>query len=210
MTKRDRGLALAFLASGLALAALLFGPEILEGVVKPLAIGLWMLFRIFVLSVDQIKLWTFLLLALFTIFAFRAALALTAGSQGPRAEETAPDRNSTLGDVEYWRYMFAETPRDDREYGLARREFAKLLLSTYASKERLVNDFTLYERFKSREIPLPEGVYDFVFSEGRAAPGTRMQAWLRRVSGHDRIDYQRKLGQYLEFLKSYMEISDDD
>jgi hypothetical protein len=210
MTKRDRKLRLALLASGIALAALLFGPAILEGVIKPAAVGIWMLIRVLVLSVDQIKIWTFLMLALIILFAFRAALALMDGPQEPRTEETAPDQNATLGDVEYWRYMFAETPRDDREYGLARREFAKLLLSAYASKERLVNDFTLYERFKSREIPLPEGVYDLVFSEERAASRTRIGTWLRRVSGRDRIDYRRELEHYLEFLKSYMEISDDE
>ena len=210
MTKRDRKLTLALLASGIALAALLFGPEILEGFVRPAVMGIWMLLRVFILSVDQIKLWTFLMLVLFILVASRAALALMDSPPGQREEAAAPDQNATLGDIEYWRYMFAETPRDDREYGLARREFARLLLSAYASKERLVNDFTLYERFKSREIPLPEGVYDLVFSDERGAPRTRIRTWLYRASGRNRIDYRRGLEQYLDFLKSYMEINDDE
>jgi hypothetical protein len=214
MKRSNRALALALLASGVVLAALLFGPAVLEGVIKPMAMGIWVLLRIFVLSVDQAKLWTFLtlflFLFLFLFLAYRAARAMLDASPGPGAESAEPDKNATLGDIEYWKYMFAETPRDDREYGLAQRELAKLLLSAYASRERVVNDFALHNDFKSRKIPLPESVYSFVFDDGRIASRSRLRAWLRRVSGRDRVEYRRSIGQYLEFLNSYMEISDDE
>lgn len=213
MRKRDiepgRALVAAIIASGAALAAIFFGPVLLESVIKPVATGLWILVRVLVLSVDQIKLWTFLIVALFFFLAYRAARALLDAPVKPGTEPTAPDENATLDSLEYWRYLFTQTPRDDREYSLTRRELARLLLSAYASKERVVNDYTLYADFKSRKILLPDGVYAFVFGD-EGAPRTKFSAWLRRASGRDRIDYSRGIERYLEFLTSYMEIRDDE
>jgi hypothetical protein len=210
MTKPNRTLALALFASGLALVALLFGSAVLAGVLKPLAMGLWALVRIFVLSVDQIKLWTFLTIFLLLFFAYRAVSALMDSSPAEPTEYAAPDQSTTLADMEYWRYMFAETPRDSREFGLVQRELAKLLLSAHATKERVVNDFTLYNDFKSRRIPLPESVYALIFQEGQIRAKTRFRAWLHRLSGRDRVEYRRAIERFLKYLESHMEIHDDE
>lgn len=209
MKRRDRALLLALLASLLSLAAVLLGPALMGFVFRPLGEGLWALARVLVLSVDQAKLWTFLIVVLALALAYRAARVLLDAPQGTGAETPGSDRNAALGSVEYWRYMFAETPRDDRERGLARRELARLLLSAYASKERVVNDFALYERFVSREIPLPSSVHDFLFAETRSEPQPGLRAWLRRASGRDRAGYRRSVEQYLEYLEAYMEVGDE-
>jgi hypothetical protein len=207
---RDRTLAAVLLVSGLALAAILFGRAIFAGFVVPMASGIWALLRIFVLSVDQIQLWTFMLIALFLLFALRAALALMDYSPETQEESGEPDENAVLGSVKYWRYMFAEVPRSPRELALARREFAKLLLSSYAAKERVMNDFSLYGDFKSRRIPLPDGIYDFAFADEPPSRGSRLRSWLRRASGADRVEYHRAVEEFLDFIKSYMEISDEE
>jgi hypothetical protein len=207
---RDRTLAAVLLLSGLALAAILFGRAIFAGFVVPMASGIWALLRIFVLSVDQIQLWAFLIISLFLLFVLRAALALMDFSPVTEEEPAEPDENAALGSVKYWRYMFAEVPRSARELALARREFAKLLLSAYAAKERVMNDFLLYSDFKSRKIPLPDGIYDFAFADGPPTRWSRLGSWLRRASGADRVEYQRAVEEFLDFIKSYMEISDEE
>jgi hypothetical protein len=210
--KRDRVLAAALVASGLFLAAVAFGPAIMSLFVVPMATSVWALLRVFVLSVDQVKLWTFVALAAFTLGFCRAVMAAMDASSRQDRESALPDRNAALANVGYWRYMLAVAPRSDRDRDTIRRELAKLLLSAYSSKERVARDFSLYRDFESRKIPLPEEVHELLFANASPStkPEARFRAWLRRVSGRESAEYLRSLERYIEYLRFYMEINDEE
>jgi hypothetical protein len=202
----DRRLALLLVAASLALAALAFGPFLLERVLGPLASGLWLLLRVFVLSVDQAQLWAFLLLGLLVLAIFRVLSPLMA-SPDARDDEARPDPNSALGDLEYWRYLFSETPRDTRELHLARRELIGLLCSAFASSDREGGDYGLFLDFKERRIALPGPLYGFLFEDGPARK--RLTAWLRKITGRDRAEYRRAVEECIRFLEYHMERRDE-
>jgi hypothetical protein len=210
--KADRVLLLLLAAAVMGLAWIAFGPIIRDVVLRPLSEALWYVLRVFVLSVDQALLWGFLLLGLGVFVALRLAARLMARAEAPaRAADAggaSRDPNAALSDLKYWRYLLAETPRDARERSLAQRELARLLLSAYASAHRVEANFELYGDLREGRIALPGGLRPFLFGE-ESKKGTKLQAWLRRVSGRDRADYRRSVEEYFDYLESVMEIRDD-
>jgi hypothetical protein len=200
----------ALLASALVLVALCFGSDVIEGFLKPTAAAIWALLRIFVLSVDQIKLWAFMALAAALLAIVRAATAIMDASQGWQAPADEADENALAHSIRYWRYLLSEAPSGRRDIATTRNVFIRLLISARAAKERVAGDFTLRDDFQARRIPLPDEVYGLLFAEEPRSRRTRLRAWLDRATGRDRAEYHRAVALFFEYLESYMEIKDEN
>jgi hypothetical protein len=199
----------ALLASALVLAALYFGSAVIDGFLKPTAAAIWALLRIFVLSVDQIKLWTFLALAAALLAVVRAGTAIMDASQEQQPSAAAEDENALVGSIRYWRYLLSEAPGGQRDMATARNVFLRLLISARAAGERIAGDFPLYDDFQARRIPLPDEVYDFLFAEAPRSRRSRLRARIDRATGRDRAKYHRAVALFFGYLESYMEIKDE-
>lgn len=210
MSRADRPLLLALLAVAVSGIAVLLGPYILRAFLAPLAGGTWFLARAIVLSVDQAALWSFLLLCCGILLACRLLGAAVASA--PAAKPEAEEPNSALSDLESWRYLFAEAPREPRERAFARRELSALLCAAYAARFGVRNDYRLYSGFRDGDIPLPGAARAFLFAEEDAEaarrPARRAASWLRRASGREREDYHRAVEELLDYIDGGMETSD--
>ncbi len=214
MRAANRVLALLLIGALLALAAILFGPFLSVVVLAPLAGQLWGFLRIFILCLNQEELWSYVVLALFVFLCYRLLRALAAASPELAPERGGRDANTALGELEYWRYMFAKPPRDERERVLCRRELARLLVSAYSTSNRVEANFELLESFRSGRIALPETVHELLFGgagDARTPRGARrLGVWLRRASGREGADYRKAIGEYLDFVAFQMEMVDDE
>jgi hypothetical protein len=192
--KRERLLFLFIFIALLAVLALLFGPYVSEYFLKPLSQGLWLLLRIFVLSIDQRVLWGLMIFAVAIFFLVRPNRI-----PRPLYEEAESTRNAALRELERWRYLFADKPGSAREFGSLQRELAWTLCAVYASRKRIRADYEVRDAFAQRKIPLDEGIYAFLFAEAPAK--------LRKLR---RSKYDRDVEAYLDYSESQLEMRDDD
>ena len=86
----------------LLLTVLLFEPFVMDKILVPLAAAIWLLLRIFVLSIDQIYYWIGLSGVGFTIVIFRTIHHLIY-RPGPVRLDSAPDASLALMAAESWR-----------------------------------------------------------------------------------------------------------
>jgi hypothetical protein len=147
--------------------------------------------------INQEELWAYVLLALGVLLIVRVIVSLPRA----RAETEGPEPNSAQGELEYWRYMFAEAPIDARERSLVGRELAKLLLQAYSSKDRAASDAEIYEAFRTGRIAMPEAVHALLFG--------RDEEEIPRRARRRRHEYRKSVEEYLDFIESNLEISDD-
>jgi hypothetical protein len=144
------------------------------------------------LSINQEELWAYLILGLAVLLFVRVIVSLPRA----RAEAEAPEANSAQGELEYWRYMFAEAPIDERERALVGRELAKLLLQAYSSKDRAASDAEIYEAFRTGSIAMPKAVHALLFGRDEKE---KKKAKLKRR------EYRKAVEEYLDFIESQME-----
>jgi hypothetical protein len=195
---------------------ILFWPIILNEIITPIALTVWLLLRIFVLSIDQKYYWggiTFVVL----VFLYRLLLH----DQTTVQIDDYKEENATIRTVSYWRSLFNLTGDDIREEKNLKRELIRLLLSLYATKHRTAADFGLYEALQRGEIPLPEHIRAFLFSEEpqetkrsfikliesvRSAP----QKWAFRLTGQETAERYRMIDEVLSFMETGLEMKNDD
>jgi hypothetical protein len=189
-SKKERLLFLVLFILVLVVLALLFGPYVSRNFLEPLALGLWLLLRVFVLSIDQSVLWGLMILAIVVRFIVRPKRNLQ-----PPYEEGAPTRNAALRDLERWRYLFSQKPRGSREFGSLQRELARTICAAYASRKRICSDYEVWDAFEEGRIPLGEGIRSFLFAE---------------TAAKKRKEYDRLAMECLDYLESQLEIRDDD
>jgi len=190
--KKERLLFIVLFIAFLGVIVLLAGPWLSRNFLEPLALGLWLLLRIFVLSIDQGILWSLMILVIVGCFFLRPRR-----DRKRLYEEQAPMQNAALRDLERWRYLFAEKPRSAKEFGSLRRELAWTLCSVYASRKRIHSDYEVRDAFVGGRISLDEDIYAFLFAEAPA-------------KGLKRPEYDRKVEACLSYFESQLEIGDDD
>lgn len=199
------------------LVGMLFWPFILREIIQPVALVVWVLLRIFVLSLDQQYYWaTIIVVAAF--FLFRRIL--------PPAQATVQyhelqNSNATLGNLGYWHSLFALSAGNVQDDKALKKELAHLLLLLYATKKRTAADFRLYDALRQGEIPLPEHIRAFVFPQ--EPPKSRQSLkrfllsipklppqWMRRWTGREAAEHYQLIDEVLGFIETSLEIKDDD
>jgi hypothetical protein len=200
---------------------LLFWPFILNEIITPTSLAVWVLLRIFVLSVDQEYYWAAIILII-SIFLY---LRLLPPSHPTIEAEDSQHLNETMRTLDYWHSMFNLIDQRVQDDEMLKKELARLLLSLYATKQHTLADFRLYDALQRGKIPLPEQIHVFLFPEEPQPAGRSLIAnirrlvqsirntprkWIRRWTGQETAERYRMIEETLCFLETSLEMKNDD
>ncbi len=150
------------LAGVLLVLGLSFPRFVLENILQPVAIVLWLILRLFVLGIHQAVFWWGVIL----IAAFvAAAIALRAWERG--ISPAAPLPSVFRDPVWAWRLSIKVHSRSQPEKDAVRRDLAWLLTSPYASSRPGSEPYQVLAALRERRIPVPQSIYQFLFSSTR-------------------------------------------
>jgi MFS family permease len=220
---RERRRAIGVLAAGTALAAaVLAGPWLWGAVVGPLALVVWLLLRLFVLSVHQAVYWVALVLAAAALLVGFLRRRARLGLEPP--DPAAPHRRREHP-VESWRSLVEQTASGlpaTPTFGWG--GFVRLVVSLGALEQRVPADYLLHEALRAGQVPLPPDVHAFLFPPSEPCPATwaaraarrarRLRGVprraLRRLTGQDRADRLAAVERCLSFLETSLEMPRHD
>ena len=196
-------------------AGLFFWPYILNAIIKPVALVVWLFLRLFVLSIDQRIYWGVII---FTALAL--LFRLLPRSQNNSLSTGSLDLNETIGAIENWRIRFSMTDGSLRDDAIINRELILMLASIYASKQRVQTSYEIVEALRDGQIPLPEHIHTFLFPEGSHRSGPSIKnvlltirhapsKWMRRWTGQSAAEKYRNIEQVLSFMENSLEIKND-
>jgi Ca2+/Na+ antiporter len=200
---------------------LLFWPFILNEIITPTSLAVWVLLRIFVLSVDQAYYWV----AIIFIIATFLYLRLLPPSHPTIQSEDSQHLNETMRTLDYWRSLFNLIDQRVQDDEMLKKELARLLLSFYATKQHTLADFRLYDALQQGEIPLPEQIHAFLFPEEPQPVGRSFitnirrlvqsirntpRKWIRRWTGQETAERYRMINETLCFMETSLEMKNDD
>ncbi len=202
-----------FFITIILLCGVFFWPFILKNIIEPTSLAVWLLLRIFVLSIDQKYYWGAIIFVV-AVFLFR----ILPRDQAIIRSEYLPDSNATIKTVEYWHFLFIPTEYDDKTL---KRELTHLLLSLYASKQRTSTNYILYDSLQKGELPLPEHIHTFLFSDNPRkskwsvnnliqSVRNTLRKWMRRWTGQETAEHYRMIDEVLSFMETSMEMKNDD
>jgi Ca2+/Na+ antiporter len=200
---------------------LLFWPFILNEIIMPTSLAVWVLVRIFVLSVAQEYYWV----AIVFIAAIFLYLRFLPPSHPTIQSEDAQHLNETMRTLDYWRSLFNLIDQRVQDDEMLKKELARLLLSFYATKQHTLADFRLYDALQQGEIPLPEQMHAFLFPEEPQPVGRSFitnirrlvqsirntpRKWIRRWTGQETAERYRMIDEILCFIETSLEMKNDD
>ena len=211
-----RMVALILFISIVLLLGMFFWPFILNEVIKPTSLVVWLLLRIFVLSIGQQYYWVAIIfVAVFCLFR------ILPQEQIPAPPGNSQDSNATLKTIEYWRSLFTLTKDDGSDEIILKRELIQLLLFLYSSKQHTSANFGIYDALQRGEIPLPEHIHTFLFLNEPKETGRSFKKlvhsiritptkWLHRRTGEETAEYYRMIDEVLSFMETSLEMKNDD
>ena len=196
---------------------ILFWPFVLANIVTPVALLVWVLLRILVLSIDQKILWALLAFSALVFILRRVSHEVRIPEQyGPL------EGNTTLKKVELWRHFIQFSPDEVGEHEAIQRELSRMLVSLYTTRQSSSTFMEVNEALKERQIHLPDPIYAFLFSSRAAAAPRRSfkqalgalfrasQRYFHRWTGRESADYYRSIDAVLTFLETSLEMKNDD
>ena len=212
----QRTLFIALLLGLLLLTAFLFRAFLLENLIRPLALVFWMVWSV-ILSVDQ-KIYWGLLIAVASIYAFTRLIRLGAADPGP---DLSTGAYHTPAAIDFWRTFILVTNNEKAQVNLLKQNLVEMLARMYTASQPETPYWLIYEALQSRQIPLPEHIYTFLFPpdpmSGRSALWKFWYAlrslpaeWARRWSGRATAEYYQSLDEVLTFMESSLEINHAD
>lgn len=211
MGKLRRTFLIVLLVGLLAILAFIFRSFILSNFIKPIAILLWLFWRFF-LSIDQVFIWTILVIAALA-YAFWRLINMPI----PIDTDTAYTPNDTLENVNYWRNSILLTSDETEKDNVLKRDLANMLAALYASKQPGKPVIQFYTALKRRQILIPDHIYNLLFEDDtpETQPGLvktlraiwhNPRKWIRRWTGRDVQEYHRAIEDVISFMETTMEI----
>jgi hypothetical protein len=217
MKTSQRYLPIAIILGMVILACIIFEPFVMNEILVPIGAAIWLLLRIFVLSVDQVYYWVGLIVLGFVFVVFRFIHHLI-NHPAPLRMQSSPDPSLALMNAEAWRNRIELAAGGSAEQAILKRELAWLLVSMYTHRRAGSAYLEVYEPLRQRKIPLPDRVWSFIFEKEpperkpglvrsiRAAFQTRLQKW----SGRETAEYYQAVAEVLTFLETSLEMNDDN
>jgi hypothetical protein len=195
------------------LVGLLFPSFIQDTFVTPLALVLWLVWRI-LQSVDQKIYWILLVCSVLIYFLTRLYRSIPEPPAFEKASATYP--NAALERIDYWKTLIQLTAMETSAPSIMQDSLAKLLAALYASRQPDAVLYEIYDALKLRQVPLPESIGVFLFPEKttgvRRSFKRRLQAvWnvprrqIRRWTGRETADYYQTLEQVIDYMESILE-----
>jgi hypothetical protein len=199
------------------LIGMFFWPFILNEIIAPTSLAVWVLLRIFVLSIDQIYFWA----AVIFIASFFLYRRLLPPAPPAFQYQDLQNSNATMRSLEYWFRLFTVIDRNVRDDRTLKRELAHLLLSLYTIKQHTSANFRIYDALQTGQIPLPEHIHALLFPEEPQGPRSFIKRliqyiqetprkWIRRWTGRETADHFRMIDEVLGFMETSLEIKNDE
>lgn len=188
---------------------------VFDSIVHPVSLVIWLLLRIFVLSIGQKYYWWALILAVLVL-----AVRLIPREQTTITKEETNLSNETLNSIEHWRSLYI--PNESNAYGkFLEREFLRMLVTMYSAKLRVAPDFKLYDALRQGEIPIPEDIRKYLYTEIPRREDWSLRRMLQairdwpgkvwhRSRGINKLDHYRKIEDVLDFFESSLEMKYDE
>jgi hypothetical protein len=190
-----------------------FWSFVLNEIITPISLAVWILLRVFVLSIDQKYYWGAIIFitSIFLYYHFLPPHQPTVQS------EDFQNSNEIMRTIGYWRSLFTLTNRDKT----LKKELARLLLSRHATKQRTLPYFRLYDALQQGEIPIPDQIHAFLFLEEPQEVGRSFKklvqsirntprTWIRRWTGQESAEYYRMIDEVFCFIETSLEMENDD
>lgn len=213
---RSKPFVLAFLIAALVVfLGLLFWPFVLNNIIQPTALALWLLIRILVLSIHQKYFWYAVI-----FLAVLVLLRLLRQTQSQLPSQAYVETNTTLTNIGYWRSLFLYNGQDILEDKALRRQLAHLLTGLYALKQGASNDFRMYDDLQQGTIPLPGNIRAFLFPPEPVSGGPLKKffqsmrriprRWIRQWTGQEKAEHHKMIDEVLNFIETSLEINNDE
>jgi len=139
MKNRSKRFVLAFLIAALVVfLVLLFWPFVLNKIIQPTALVLWLLIRILVLGIHQKYIWYAVIFA-----AVLLQLRILRQTQSQLPSRASFETNTTITNIGYWRGLLMYNGQDILEDKAMKRQLAHLLTGLYALKQDASNYFRM-------------------------------------------------------------------
>lgn len=196
------------------LLAILFRAFILEYVAAPLALVLWVFWRL-LQSVDQTVYW--ILLILIVLFAGLGRLIRLIENKATVLGPTSrSDSKAILERVRYWRNAIRLASPGTAGPYTVEHHLGEMLAELYASQQPNATYFEVYTALKEHRLPLPEPIDAFLFPSEPTGSGRSFKQVLRTIwdmsrkqidrwTGREVANYYRSLEQALTFMESSLE-----
>lgn len=215
MTDRQRVALLILIFAVIVFLGFLFAPFVIEHILEPLSVAVWLFLRIFILSIDQGLYWAFLIL----IALFWLARRLVVRGSEPVAMAVAAPNDAVLN-IEKWFNSITLAVNYPNWRDQLKSELIQMLIGLFFSRQQEVTFPEINDMLRQRQIPIPDPVYDFLFaSQAKDQPLTFVQKirslpalprkWWRRWSGRDTIEFHRSVDIVLNFMETMLENPDD-
>ena len=216
MKNRSKRFVLAFLMAALVVfLGLLFWPFVLNNIIQPTALVLWLLIRILVLSIHQKYFWYAVIFA-----AVLVLLRLLRQTQPQLPSRASFETNTTITNIGYWRGLLLYNGQDILEDKALKRQLAHLLTALYALKQGASNDFRLYDDLQQGTIPLPGNIHAFLFPPEPVSGGPLKKyfqsiqktprRWIRQWTGQEEAEHYKMIDEVLNFIETSLEINNGD
>lgn len=204
------------IAAILLFFAMLFWPFVVTNIIQPVALVLWLLLRILVLSIDQKFFWYAVIFA-----AFMILLRVLRPEKSDPSPETYQETNATLIRIGYWHGLFVYDGQTIHDQKSLKRELTYLLTSLYASRQGTSNYFRVQEALQRGKIPLPEHICTFLFPPEPPRSGgpikrflrsirKTVQIWIHRWTGKEKAEHYQTIEEVLRFMETSLEMKNDD
>lgn len=216
MKNRSKRFVLAFLIAALVVfLGLLFWPFVLNNIIQPTALVLWLLIRILVLGIHQKYIWYAVIFA-----AVLLLLRILRQTQSQVPSRASFETNTTITNISYWRGLLLYNGQDIMEDKALKRQLAHLLTALYALKQGVSNDFRMYDDLQQGTIPLPWNIHAFLFPPEPVSGGPLKKyfqsiqkiprRWIRQWTGQEKAEHHKMIDEVLNFVETSLEINSDD
>ncbi|HEX2995239.1 MAG TPA: hypothetical protein VHP14_10460 [Anaerolineales bacterium] len=217
MNRSKRLVTAIFFFLSILFVGLLFWPFIFNEIIKPISLVVWVLLRIFVLSIDQKYYWAAVIF-ITSLFLYKQFAPQSDPIVRPGGYQ---DAQATMGIISYWRNLFMVADRHIQEDEVLKKKLAQLLVSFYATKQHTSADFRLYDALQRGEIPIPEQIHAVLFRQEPQQAGhlfkklsrsirNAPQKWIRHWTGQDAVEHYRILDEILCFMEASLEMKNDN
>jgi hypothetical protein len=220
MKKRLRYLLLASFIGLLLVLTLLFPQFVLDGILLPAATALWILLRIFILSIHQHAFWWGVIFLL-AIVTFRGLYRRSAVDSRAPDLDPVPARDR----VTAWRDSLLLNLRAAVDEDSFRRDLMWLFTLLFFSPHQGKAKYQIREEILEHRIPVPESIYRYLFYSPRPAPkrsfvkhpverlelmsesfARAVRKWVRRRTGREIAECLRAIDDVLTFMEKSLEM----
>jgi hypothetical protein len=216
MKLSTRGIIILTASTVLLVIVIMFWPFILNSIIKPTGLVFWILIRTFVLSIDQQYFWLAAIIAAGIILIRLLPHELVAIQS-----EAYTTTNATIRNIESWRNRFAFDKQGIHGVNAAKQNLQHLLVSFYASKLNISNQYQVFQALEKGAIPLPEDIHTYLFTpepgkSDRTLAGKIhtfrevVQKRIRLWTGQEKARHYHMITEIINFMESQLEAGNDN